>query len=298
MIPALVLPALGAVALGVPAAWPRRSLHPSAVARALALVTAALALAVAAATATVAVGFLSGVPWIAEQLSWCRDVARTHDQVPLWLGLPALAALGWMGTRAVVAYRRARHKLWRSTGGGGVVVVEDDRPDAYAIGGRPGHVVVSQGMLGLLDEDERRALFAHERSHLRHRHHRHIALALVAEAACPLLGFATRRLRLAVERWADEDAAASVGDRRLVARAIITAALAKTDYGRDPGVGLALGAVGVRARVDALLLPAPAALPRPATAAAGVLATATAVVAGSALQLHHLLGFARHVCGL
>lgn len=297
MIPGLVLPALAALAVGVPAAEPHRRLHPSIGARGLALATAGLALAVVAAVATIAVGFVSGVPWVSQQLSWCTPLSRTHDEVPAWLGLLALAALAYSAAMAARAYKRARRALWApSDRCGDVRVVDDHRPDAYAMAGRPGHVVVSTGMLELLDPAEREVLLAHEQSHLRHRHHRYIALAVVATAAVPVLSFVTRRLRLAVERWADEDAATEVGDRELVARTIIRAALARTDH--DGRLVLGLGVVGVRARVDALLLPPPAPLRRGLAALVAVPGAAALVIGGSAFQVHHLVRFASHVCGL
>lgn len=294
MISGLVLPALGALAVGVPAAGSHRRLHPSVGARALALATAALGLGVAAAVATVAVGFLAAVPWVAEHFSWCRSIARPHDEVPAWLGISAIAALSAMVASGSCAYRRVRRRLWEPSAPGGLKLTDDERPDAYAVGGRPGHIVVSAGMLALLDASERRVLLAHERSHLRHRHHRYITLAVVTSSAVPVLGFVTCRLRLAVERWADEDAAREVGDRALVARTIIRAALATSDYDGRLGV-LGLGLLGVPARVDALLMAAPAPVCAPVTAA--VIAP-MAVIAGSTLQVHHLLRFASHVCGL
>lgn len=297
-IPGLVLPAVAALAVGVPAAGPHRRLHPSVGARALALATAALTLAVLAAVATVAVGFLSGIPWVREHLSWCNSLSRTHDQIPPWLGIPASAALAFMTVAGTRAYRQARRSLWSRTAGGTPVrVVGDERPDAYAVGGRRGHIVVSTGMLAALDGAERRVLLAHERSHLRHRHYRYIALALVSTAAVPVLGFLTRRLRLAVERWADEDAAVEVGDRRLVARAIVRAALAKSDYPTRPAL-LGLGTLGVRARVDALLLPAPLIGGGPTSALVSAPLAGVVVIMGSTLQVHHLWSFAAHVCGL
>lgn len=262
------------------------------------MATAALALAVTAAVATVAVGFLSGIPWLREHLSWCNSLARNHDQIPPWLGIPASAALAMMTVAGSRAYRTARRTLWAPpVSGAQVRVVGDARPDAYAVGGRSGHVVVSTGMLAALDGAERQVLLAHERSHLRHHHHRYIALALVSGAAVPVLGFVTRRLRLAVERWADEDAAAEVGDRRLVARAIARAALARADYPVGPAV-LGLGAVGVRARVDALLLPPPLSGALPASALVAAPFAGLAVIAGSTAQVHHLWSYAWHVCGL
>lgn len=298
MIPSLVLPAVAALVVGVPAAGRHRRLHPSVRARALAVTTSALVLAVASAVATVAVGFVSAVPWIAEHVSWCRGVARTHKEVPAWLGLPAVAALGTMALVATRTYLRASRTPPRVTEGQGEVrIVEDDRPDAYAVDGRPGYIVMSSGMLRLLDGPERAVVLAHERAHLRHRHHRYITLALVAGAAVPVAGFFTRRLRLAVECWADEEAAAEVGDRRLVARTLIRAALARTDYPGD-GADVHLGGVGIPVRVEALLDPPPAPAPGPLGALVVLPGAAVAVAAGSALQVHHLLGFASHVCRL
>ena len=95
-------------------------------------------------------------------------------------------------------------------------------------------------------------------------------------------------------RWADEDAAAAVGDRRLVARALCRAALAQDAY---PGPAMSLASLGVRARVEALLAePSPASRARRSwlLGAAG-LAVGTAVLLSS-LQLHHLATLATHLC--
>lgn len=299
MIPVLVLPALATLVLAVPMVGGQRRLHPCVGARTLTLALAGLMLAVTAAVTTIAFGFLATLPWIGEHLDWCRSFARAHDQVSPWLGIPALGTLVVMVAMASRTYRQARRELWApKCGTTGVRVVDDDRPDAYALGGDPGHVVVSTGMLRLLDPAERGVLFAHERSHLDHRHHRYLAFARVTAAAVPVLGFVTRRLRLALERWADEDAVeAAGGDRRLVARAILRAALARTDYDVSTTT-LGLGAVGVRPRVDALLSPTPVRSWSPLavlTVASGAVAL---VLLGSALQVHHLLGFVTHVCRL
>lgn len=294
MIGGLVLPTLAALGAGFMATAGHRRLGPPVRARLLAVVVLALGLAVTAAAATVAIGFITGIPSIAERLPWCGDVARTHDKVSPWLGLPAMVAVVVILVRAAVGYRRARRTLWGPPSAGPEVqVVADDRPEAYAVGGAPGHIVVSSGMLALLDGAEREVLLEHERAHLRHRHYRHVGAAVVVTTALPMLGFVTRRLRLAVECWADEEAASAVGDRSLVARTIIRAALARTDYATD---ATAMGAVGVPARVDALLLPRPSR--GLAAAMVAVPAAALAVTGGSAVQLHHLLGFVSHVCRL
>lgn len=296
MIPALVLPALAALAVGTVAAPPHRRLHPSIGARALTLAAASVALGAFAAVATLAVGFLSSLPWLAEHLSWCTRLSRTHDDIPAMVGVPSVVALAAMTGALVRAGIRARRSSEPSRTAGEVLVVDDGRPDAFAVPGRPGHIVVTAGMFRLLDPAEREVLLAHERSHLHHRHHRYLAVAALATAVVPVLGFITRRLRLAVERWADEDAAVVVGDRELVARTIIRAALASKDF--EAQSALALGRVGVPARVDALLLPAPAPPFGPWSLAAAAGVAGLAVVAGSLVQVHHLFSFAAHVCGI
>ena len=296
MIAALVLPALAALVVGTVAAPPHRRLHPSAGARALAVVAASVALGAYAAATTLAVGFLSSVPWLSEHLSWCMRLARTHDDIPAVVGLPSVVAVAAMTGGLLRAGGRARQSMVPGRPTGELLVVDDGRPDAYAVPGRPGHIVVTAGMLRLLEPMEREVLLAHERSHLRHGHHRYLAVAALATAVVPVLGFVTRRLRLAVERWADEDAAAAVGDRELVARTIIRAALATRNLGAQPS--LALGRVGVPARVEALLNPAPAPPFGPPSLAVGAGVAGLAIVAGSVLQVHHLFAFAAHVCGV
>lgn len=115
----------------------------------------------------------------------------------------------------------------------GLVVIEDDTPDAYALptlgvgadlGGR---VVVSTSMLRALTGAERSVLLAHESAHVRHRHHLYVALARVAAAGNPLLLKTAEAVTVATERWADEVAAQEVGDRRLAATALARAAVAR-----------------------------------------------------------------------
>ena len=106
---------------------------------------------------------------------------------------------------------------------------------------------------------ERRALLAHERAHLAHGHHWHRGAVTLAVAANPLLAPLRPAIVYATERWADEDAAAQVGDRRHVATALARVAL----MGRAPapGLRLALAAQAVPARVSAMLAQPPRARP-------------------------------------
>ncbi|MFC4956733.1 M56 family metallopeptidase [Streptomyces mauvecolor] len=175
-------------------------------------------------------------------------------------------------------------------------VLPDERPYAYALpGGRRTHgrVVVSSGMLDLLDARERDALIAHEEAHLTGRHHRFLLVAGLAARANPFLHPLRSAVAFTAERWADEDAARAVGDRRVVARAIGKAALA-SGPGRDlrgvpplPAFAAAGPAPGpVPRRVAALLRPVPPvrAWPPAGTAAGLALWMATSGAAASALS--------------
>jgi Zn-dependent protease with chaperone function len=168
-----------------------------------------------------AIGHLSG------------PVIRSGDavSVPVAIvagGLLALAAAAacralWRRVAAIVdAHRRARSL----PGTGQVVVTDDAAADAYTIPGWPCRIVITQGMLRALAGEERRVLLAHERAHARHSHYLFTSVARLAAAANPLLRPLAAEAGYAVERWADERAAAETGDRALTARAIGRAALA------------------------------------------------------------------------
>jgi beta-lactamase regulating signal transducer with metallopeptidase domain len=134
-------------------------------------------------------------------------------------------------------------------------------------------------MLRALDPAERRVLLAHERSHLRHRHHLHVQVADIAAAANPLLRPAARAVRFTVERWADEDAARA--SRVVAARSLARAGLAVAAARRTECAGaLAATAVDVPERVAALMA-APPLRRRLAATVAGALI----LVAGAAAAL-------------
>lgn len=184
---------------------------------------------------------------------------------------------------------RAHRTLAGLPGGGGLAVLPDDVPYAYALPGSPGRVMVSTAMLAALDPAERRALLAHERAHLEGRHHRLLLATRLAGCVNPLLRPLRAALVYSTERWADEEAARVTGDRRLTARAVGKAALIS---GPGPAAAAVAGfaAAGpVPRRVAALLGPVPPdrgwppAL-TPAGAAAFVAAAGTTVSALSALN--------------
>jgi Zn-dependent protease with chaperone function len=135
---------------------------------------------------------------------------------------------------------------------------------AFATPVRGGRVVLTTGALRALPPDERRALLAHEEAHLRHHHYWWVSAAEIAATMCPPFRATARRVGEAAERWADEDAAVAVGDRRVVARALARTAL----YGSVPRPSGAVSAAGgpMVVRVQAMLDPPPGRRLLPATA--------------------------------
>ena len=189
-------------------------------------------------------------PWLAGIGDWSSSIVAEGGLPGGWTSLIAGVLLGAaLLAAATFAIRRgralagARRHARELPGHGELVVTEDECADAYAVPGRPGRIVVSAGMLDALDERGRTALLAHERAHLRARHHWFTGVARLAAAANPMVRPLADAVEFTVERWADEEAAAAVGDRRLVAQAIASAAIAaKTSRPRRTVLGT-LGAV-------------------------------------------------------
>ena len=183
-----------------------------------------------------------------------EDGRRLADPVPEVIGVAAcltLAVVVWRVQRAVRAERRTRRALRRLCTGHPqdteLVVAASDTPQAFAIPGRPGRILVTSSMLSALAPAERRVLLAHERAHLTHRHGRLVTAATLAEAANPLLGPLRSAVSFLVERWADEQAATAVGDRVTTARALARAALSAR-----PGCALNFTDRAVTRRIAAL----------------------------------------------
>lgn len=229
----------------------------------LALTGAAVLLAGGTVAALVA---LFHVPFLAslERLPLSRVVAEWPAVVPVsGLAGAVLAVQAVLLVRRWYEHRALLARAWASTGDGvadgDVLVVPGGDAEAFALPafrGRPGRVVVTAGMVRALGPAEREVLLAHERAHLAGRHHLLSAVADLAAAVHPALRGLREALGFHLERWADEAAAGSVGDRRLAATAIARAALAGSAAVRAGGSRnplLSVGAGPVPQRVKALL---------------------------------------------
>ena len=272
-----------AAAAGVPTL--SRRLRPARAARLLALTIAALLLATWATAVAISLAYVAHHPWLGDSLQWCHDALGVHHPPPTLVGLASLAATVLLTRRMITVAR-----IWRRDAGteaDHIHLVNSDRPLAYAQPGQRGGIIITTAMFDALSPAERRAVLAHEQAHLRHRHDRYLALAATIDT--PFTLPLTRRLRAALERWADEDAATSTGDRTTVATAIARAALAAS-----PQPAPALSATGgdVPGRVSALLHPPTIAARYDVTAAAA----AAIIVSVTATQLHHLIAAIDTLC--
>ncbi len=122
----------------------------------------------------------------------------------------------------------------------GVWWVPGDRPLAYSMGGRSPRVVASSALATLEDAD-RYAVLAHERAHVRGRHHLVVRFAVVAATALPrvpLFRAAPAAIRLLVEMSADAEASRRCG-QDAVASALH--AVASGPPGRPHASGAILG---------------------------------------------------------
>jgi len=247
------LPVAGSALLGALAPRLGRWLPPATAVRALSAAALVSALGTGFVLAVAGFVVLAQVPVVAALGHWSAAVVATGHLVPVAAGGLAGLTVTVLLASALCRVLRAGRELTVAAlvcrrlgrGVGGLVVVEDEVPEAFALPGLGGRVVVSTAMLAALPADERAVLLAHEAAHLAHRHHLYVQAVELAAAANPLLRPVARAVRAAVERWADEVAAAQVGDRALAARALARAGLARARASRAARSRLAVtGALG------------------------------------------------------
>ena len=255
---AIYLPLLLAVALAASTRWIASQGAPGATAGTLTLVAAVAGASSTWSLTLLALTLFDDLPPLLTLDN--HPSLELPEPVPGPIALVAALLVAWGALRLLVDLRRRRSTLQRLRESGrphnGLVIADWAAPLAIAVPGRPGHLLITTGILRLLDAEERRVLFAHEHAHLAHRHHRLVAVTAAAAALNPLLIPARDAVAYLVERWADEDAAAAVGDRALTAQAVARAALATVDKG--PATALGIHGGPTVQRVRALGEPAPA----------------------------------------
>ena len=156
---------------------------------------------------------------------------------------------GWRG-------RREHAALVAATGRPGpeqdMVILDHDAPTVYCLTSGRNRIVVSAGALAALTPEQIRAVLAHERAHLRSRHHAMLTLATALARAfpgVPLLAQAQDQLAVLAEMAAD-DAAVRRHHRDDLAAALVILA------GASPRpAALTAGGPAAMVRLERLLTP-------------------------------------------
>jgi Zn-dependent protease with chaperone function len=171
---------------------------------------------------------------------------------PLWTTYVLVFALTLLvGARLAIAVlqvaiatrrRRAHHRMVVDLVGNkqksGLRVLDVQEPFAYCLPGVRSRVVVSEGTLTALADNEIAAILSHERAHLRARHDLVLEMFTAVHAAFPRFvrsASALDAVRLLIELLADDAAVRAAGPTPL-ARALVTCAA-----GRAPSGALAAG---------------------------------------------------------
>ncbi|GAA2650779.1 M56 family metallopeptidase [Streptomyces vastus] len=173
------------------------------------------------------------------------------------LALMLLGRVGWRLAAGLLRARgeRRRHAavlamVGRAHAGLGVTVLDDDRPAVYCLPGHGHRIVLTSAALAALEPEELQAVIAHERAHIRQRHHLVLAGAEALERAfprVPLFAVAAEQTRRLVEMAADDAATARTGSLNLAT------ALVELAGAGAPTASLAASGGHVAGRVRRLL---------------------------------------------
>jgi Zn-dependent protease with chaperone function len=181
-----------------------------------------------------------------------RRQTRAHAEVARMVGraLPAGAVSAAAGAAA--------------RGHAETVILDDPRPAAYCVAGRPAAIVLTSGALEVLDPPQLRAVLAHERAHLAHGDHVLHTLTQGLAAAFPGVPLFTRgaaEVARLTEMAADDTAARSAGRRTLVAALLAIATGTVVPGAGIPGPGAPAASTGGAAIARGALAAATHAVP-------------------------------------
>ncbi|GHE39162.1 M56 family metallopeptidase [Streptomyces lavendulocolor] len=175
------------------------------------------------------------------------------------LALAVAGRVGWCLAAALWRARRERRRhaevlamVGRARPDLGVTVLEDDRPAVYCLPGTGHRIVLTSAALAALEPRALDAVIAHERAHIRQRHHLVLAFAEALERAFPRVGLfraAAEETRRLVEMAADDEATDRT-DSLTLAGALVELAGAGV-----PAASLAASGGQVAGRVRRLLGP-------------------------------------------
>jgi Zn-dependent protease with chaperone function len=201
--------------------------------------------------------------WTAAVAAVCVYSPASSGCAPALVALAVVAGFGLLrcgahGCRVVWSIRSSRVFERGMRHRGDVLVVDDVVPEAFAVPGGRGVVVVTTALRDALLPAELAAVVRHEHAHLQGRHHLFVQAVEVAVCLNPLLYRWRAAVRFAAERDADESAARP--DRDTAARAVARVALLRSQLSRSRTTALGIAGPPDRAvvrRVRALQRPSP-----------------------------------------
>lgn len=295
MTSALFLATYAVVAGTLGAGWLRHARWPSHAPRMAVAAWQALAMSVLLSLAAAGLALTTSLPHVSADLraiiGLCAGNAPDGYASPggpltalagMSLSLTSLARGAWCAVQAAVSDRReraARVAAFDLVGRADVVpdalVVEHEAPYAFCIGGRHHRIVITSGLLATLRRTELDAVLAHERAHLRQRHHTALmacrALFGALAPTFPAFRTAMPLVRLYAELSADD------GARRRVGPGPLRDALSRLACLPVPTGTLAASGQDVQARLSRLN-DRPRGLPVGASAVTAVAVAAAVVV--------------------
>src|SRR3712207_1137606 len=125
-----------------------------------------------------------------------RDIGVTGVQtcaLPIFVELLGVLAASWVRTtRTRRRHRELLELIVQPAAQPDARVLDHPAPVAFCIPGARPLLVLSSGMVAELDDGQLAAVVAHERAHLRERHHLYLLPFVAWEAALPLLPAAKR----------------------------------------------------------------------------------------------------------
>jgi hypothetical protein len=247
-----------------------------------------------------------GVPALASACERMLGPLTPGGPVAGWAATGVAATIAAFAALGVVRAERGRRAVrvgpgvgeHRPLGSVDLVVLPSRRPIAVTVPGDRGQIVISDGLVAALSPEQLDAVIRHERAHLTHRHHRYLTLAAAVEQAfviLPPVRRSTATLRLALERWADEEAASGGPEARRALHAALLAVVEATLA--SPALAALAAPDGIIERLDALSAAAPqppltshAFLYTPGTLLGGTMLVAVGSWAGAARALLAMAG--------
>ena len=167
----------------------------------------------------------AGVPELASACERTTGSLALGGTTVGWVAIAMAVAVGLLALRGIARALQLR-RLARAEpalgehatrNGYELVILPTARLMAVTVPGRPPQVVVTQGLVSSVSAEQLEIVLRHEEVHLVERHDRYLLLAAAVDAGfgwLPWVRGSVHELRLALERWADDEAASTTNGGR------------------------------------------------------------------------------------